>query len=221
MQVLLSIFQRDIAVAYRQKAELMQPLFFFIVVVSLFPLAVGPNPDMLQRIGPGVIWVAAILSLLMGMDRVFKDDYVDGTLEQYVIAKAPLYAVLSVKVIAHWAMQIVPLLLVSPLLAMFVNMSLDMYWALLLTLVLGTPLVSFVGAIGVALTLNLQRSGVLLALILLPIFVPLLIFATSAIDSASMQLPYAPQLAIIAAMLLFSMALSPVAISYSIKVSLN
>lgn len=216
---LWAVFKRDVAIAYRQKAELAQPLFFFVLVVSLFPLAVGPNLDTLQRIGPGVIWVAAILALLMGMDRVFRDDYNDGSLEQYMLAPIPLSFVIVAKIFAHWLMQIGPLLLISPLLALFLNLSFDMYVAMVATLIIGTPLVSFVGAIGVSLTLGLQRSGVLLMLILLPIFIPLLIFATSAIDSASMQLSYLPQLAIIASLFLFAAALSPMAIAYAIRVS--
>lgn len=221
MVALKSVFMKDIALAYRQRAELMQPLLFFVLVITLFPLAIGPSPETLQRIGGGVVWVAAILSLLLGMERMFRDDFADGTLEQYMLSPTPLYMIVVVKVLAHWLMHIVPLFLISPLLALFLNLTFDMYVALMLTLLLGTPLISFVGAIGVALTVGLHRGGVLLALLLIPIFIPLLIFATSAIESASMLLPYHPQLAIIAALLLFSVALSPMAIAYSLKVSQN
>jgi heme exporter protein B len=200
---------------------LMQPLMFFVLVITLFPLAIGPSPETLQRIGGGVVWVAAILSLLLGMERMFRDDYADGSLEQYILSPTPLYMIVVVKVLTHWLMHIVPLFLISPLLALFLNLTFDMYVALMLTLLLGTPLISFVGAIGVALTVGLHRGGVLLALLLIPIFIPLLIFATSAIESASMLLTYHPQLAIIAALLLFSVALSPMAIAYSLKVSQN
>lgn len=221
MVALKAVFLKDLALAYRQRAELMQPLMFFVLVITLFPLAIGPNLDTLQRIGGGVIWVAAILSLLLGMERMFRDDYADGSLEQYMLSPTPLYMIVVVKVFTHWLMHIVPLFLISPLLAVFLNLTMDMYVALMLTLLLGTPLISFVGAIGVALTVGLHRGGVLLALLLIPIFIPLLIFATSAIESASMLLPYHPQLAIIAALLLFSVALSPMAIAYSLKVSQN
>lgn len=221
MVALQSVFLKDVALAYRQRAELMQPLMFFVLVITLFPLAVGPSPETLQRIGGGVIWVAAILSLLLGMERMFRDDFADGSLEQYMLSPTPLYMIVVVKVLTHWLMHIVPLFLISPLLALFLNLTFDMYVALMLTLLLGTPLISFVGAIGVALTVGLHRGGVLLALLLIPIFIPLLIFATSAIESASMLLPYHAQLAIIAALLLFSVALSPMAISYSLKVSQN
>ncbi|WP_339769352.1 heme exporter protein CcmB [uncultured Paraglaciecola sp.] len=216
-----AIFRRDLALAYRQRSELMQPMMFFILVISLFPLGIGPNPDILQKVGPGVIWVAAILSSLLGMERLFKDDYNDGSLEQIMLSATPLPIVALVKVFAHWLTSIVPLLLLSPLLALFLNLTEDMYWALLCTLLLGTPLLSLVGAIAVGLTLGLNRGGVLLALLLLPVFIPLLIFATAAVEAASLQLPYNAQLAIIGAMLLISLAMAPFAIAYALRVSQN
>ena len=216
-----AIFRRDLALAYRQRSELMQPMMFFILVISLFPLGIGPNPDILQKVGPGVIWVAAILSSLLGMERLFKDDYNDGSLEQIMLSATPLPIVALVKVFAHWLTSIVPLLILSPLLALFLNLTEDMYWALLCTLLLGTPLLSLVGAIAVGLTLGLNRGGVLLALLLLPVFIPLLIFATAAVEAASLQLPYNAQLAIIGAMLLISLAMAPFAIAYALRVSQN
>ncbi|AMJ97477.1 heme ABC transporter permease [Alteromonas macleodii] len=221
MSLYQGIFKRDMQVAFKQKAELVQPLMFLLMVVTLFPLGVSPSPDTLQRIGPGVIWIAAILSSLMAMERLFRDDFQDGSLEQYMLSGMPLPAVSAVKVAAHWLVSFVPLLLLSPLLAMFLNLTVDMYIALVLTLLLGTPLLSLIGAIAVGLTVGLQKGGVLLALLLIPVFIPLLIFATSAVDSAALQLPYYAQLAIIAAMLLLAAALAPFAIAYSLKVSQN
>ncbi len=221
MRLLTGVFKRDIAIAFRQLGELAQPLMFLLIVITLFPLGVGPGPETLQRIGPGVIWIAAILSSLMGMERLFRDDFADGSLEQLMLSGTPLWAVVSIKVLCHWLVSFLPLLLLSPLLAMFLNLTLDMYWALVLTLLLGTPLLSLVGAIAVGLTVGLQRGGLLLALLLLPVFIPLLIFATSAVDSAALQLPYSAQLAIMGAMLLMAMALSPFAIAYAIRVSQN
>lgn len=218
---LKAIFSRDLALAYRQRSELMQPMMFFILVISLFPLGIGPNPATLQKVGPGVIWVAAILSSLLGMERLFKDDYNDGSLEQIMLSATPLPFVVLVKVFTHWLTSILPLLLLSPLLALFLNLTEPMYWALLSTLLLGTPLLSLVGAIAVGLTLGLNRGGVLLALLLLPVFIPLLIFATAAVEAASLQLPYTAQLAIIGAMLLISLALAPFAIAYALRVSQN
>ena len=221
MSLYQGIFKRDMHIAFNQKAELVQPLMFLLMVVTLFPLGVSPSPDTLQRIGPGVIWIAAILSSLMAMERLFRDDFQDGSLEQYMLSGLALPAVSAVKVAAHWLVSFVPLLLLSPLLAMFLNLTVDMYIALVLTLLLGTPLLSLIGAIAVGLTVGLQKGGVLLALLLIPVFIPLLIFATSAVDSAALQLPYYPQLAIIAAMLLLAAALAPFAIAYSLKVSQN
>jgi heme exporter protein B len=218
---LLALLKRDLALAYRQRAELLQPMMFFLLVISLFPLGIGPGPETLQKVGPGVIWVAAILASLLGMERLFRDDYQDGTLEQLILSTTPLPMVALIKVFAHWLSSIVPLLILSPLLALFLNLSEAMYWALLQTLLLGTPLLSVVGAIAVGLTVGLNRGGVLLALLLLPMFIPLLIFATSAVEAASMQLEYNAQLAIIAAMLLLSLALAPFAIAYALRVSQN
>lgn len=219
--LLLGIFKRDMQIAFQQKAELVQPLMFLVMVVTLFPLGVSPSPETLQRIGPGVIWIAAILSSLLGMERLFRDDFIDGSLEQYTLSGMSLPAVATVKVLAHWLVSFVPLLILSPLLAMFLNLSTDMFIALMLTLLIGTPLLSLIGAIAVGLTVGLARGGLLLALLLIPVFIPLLIFATSAVDSAALQLPYHPQLAIIGAMLLLAAAAAPFAIAYSLKVSQN
>ena len=219
--LLLGIFKRDMQIAFQQKAELVQPLMFLLMVVTLFPLGVSPSPETLQRIGPGVIWIAAILSSLLGMERLFRDDFIDGSLEQYTLSGMSLAAVATVKVLAHWLVSFVPLLILSPLLAMFLNLSTDMFIALMLTLLIGTPLLSLIGAIAVGLTVGLARGGLLLALLLIPVFIPLLIFATSAVDSAALQLPYHPQLAIIGAMLLLAAAAAPFAIAYSLKVSQN
>jgi heme exporter protein B len=218
---LLAVLQRDLALAYRKRAEMLQPMMFFILVISLFPLGIGPGPQILQKVGPGVIWVAAILSSLLGMERLFKEDFQDGSLEQMILSATPLPLVALVKVFAHWLTTIVPLVILSPLLALFLNLTEAMYWALLLTLLLGTPLLSLVGAIAVALTVGLNRGGVLLALLLLPVFIPLLIFATSAVDAAALQLPYTAQLAMIGAMLLLSLAMAPFAIAYALRVSQN
>jgi len=166
MSLYQGIFKRDMQVAFKQKAELVQPLMFLLMVVTLFPLGVSPSPDTLQRIGPGVIWIAAILSSLMAMERLFRDDFQDGSLEQYMLSGMALPAVSVVKVAAHWLVSFVPLLLLSPLLAMFLNLTVDMYIALVLTLILGTPLLSLIGAIAVGLTVGLQKGGVLLALLL-------------------------------------------------------
>ena len=216
---IMSVMKRDLVLAFRQKAELLQPLLFFVMVITLFPLGIGPGPDTLQKIGPGVIWVAAILSSLLGMDKLFRDDFNDGSLEQLQLSNISLSWAMFVKVLVHWCVSFLPLLFISPLLALFLNLTTPMYWSLVFTLVLGTPLLSLVGAIAVALTVGLQRGGVLLSLLLLPVFIPLLIFATSAVESAALGLNYLPQIAIIGAMLCFAIAITPFAISYAIRVS--
>jgi len=215
----MSVMKRDLVLAFRQKAELLQPLLFFVMVITLFPLGIGPGPETLQKIGPGVIWVAAILSSLLGMDKLFRDDFNDGSLEQLQLSNISLSWGMFVKVLVHWCVSFLPLLFISPLLALFLNLTTPMYWSLVFTLVLGTPLLSLVGAIAVALTVGLQRGGVLLSLLLLPVFIPLLIFATSAVESAALGLNYLPQIAIIGAMLCFAIAITPFAISYAIRVS--
>ncbi|QCZ94358.1 heme exporter protein CcmB [Salinimonas iocasae] len=213
------VFKRDLALAFRQKGELLQPVIFLLIVVCLFPIGVGPGPEILQRISPGVIWIAAILSGLLGMERLFKDDYHDGTLEQLILSGLPLSGIALSKVLTHWLVSFLPIICLSPVLAMFLNMSLPMYKALIITLLLGTPLLSLIGAIATALTVGLQRGSLLVSLLLLPVFIPLLIFATSAVESAAMQLSYAPQVAIISAMTCLALASAPFAISYALKVS--
>lgn len=218
---LYAVFKRDMLLAFRQRSELLQPLMFFALVITLFPLGVGPGPQVLQKIGPGVIWVAALLSALLGLERLFRDDFSDGTLEQLMICGCPMSLVVLVKVCGHWLVSILPLLFISPLLALFLNLTVDMYWALLLTLLIGTPLLSLVGGIGVALTVGVRKGNVLLSLLLLPLFVPLLIFATAAVDAAALHLPYNGQLALLASLLLLAIGLAPLATAYALKVSQN
>lgn len=216
-----AMLKRELILAFRHRGEMLQPLIFLLLVVSLFPLGVGPGPSMLQKMGAGVIWIAALLSSLMGLEKLLRDDWQDGWLEQVMLCPIPLELCVLVKVTAHWLISIVPLLLLSPLLALFLNLTLDMYVALFLTLILGTPLISLVGAIGVSLTLGLNKGGILLALLLLPLFIPLLIFATSSVDAAALQLSYNGQLAFIGAMFLLALGLAPFAIAYGLRVSQN
>lgn len=221
MSVFWAVFKRDYTLAFRQNAELLQPVLFCLLVVTLFPLGIGPSPQTLQKVGPGIIWVAALLSSLLALEKLFKQDFQDGSLEQLVLTPYPLPLLALAKVLVHWLASALPLILLSPLLAMFLNLTTNMYWALLLTLILGTPLMSLIGAIAVALTAGLNKGGTLLGLLLLPVYIPLLIFATSAVQSASLNLPYVGQLAFIGAMLLLALALAPFAVAHAIKVSQN
>ena len=221
MQVFWAVFKRDWVLAFRQNAEFLQPVLFCLLVVTMFPLGIGPSPQTLQKVGPGIIWVAAVLASLLALEKLFKQDFLDGSLEQLVLTPKSLPLLALAKVLVHWVVSSLPLLLLSPLLALFLNLTWNMYWALLFTLVLGTPLMSLVGAIAVALTSGLNKGGTLLGLLLLPVYIPLLIFATSAVESASLNLPYSAQLAIIGAMLMLALALAPFAVAYAIKVSQN
>ena len=173
-----ALLARELRLAWRSGAEILNPLWFFLIVITLFPFGVGAAPQLLAQIAPGVVWVAALLAALLVMDRLFRDDWQDGSLEQLMLLPTPLVAVVLVKGVAHWMMSGLPLLIVSPLAALLLGMSLHDAGVLALTLLLGTPTLSFLGAVGVGLTVGLKRGGVLLSLLVLPLAVPLLIFAT-------------------------------------------
>ncbi|QUM88300.1 heme exporter protein CcmB [Moritella sp. 36] len=219
--VFIQVIKRELITAFRRKSDILNPLWFFIIVITLFPLGIGPEPNLLLRIAPGVIWVAALLSALLSMERLFRDDFLDGSLEQLMLTETPLGVIVSAKVVAHWLLTGLPILFVSPLLAVFLSLDANTFMATFITLLLGTPVLSFVGAIGVALTVGLRKGGVLLSLLILPLFIPVLIFATSAIDAASFGVSYSGPVAILGAMLVASVTLSPFAIAASLRVSLS
>lgn len=214
-------FARDFILALRQKIDVINPLFFYVLVISLFPIGVGPEPNLLQRIAPGVIWVAALLATLLGVEKLFKQDYLDGTLEQLILSPVPLSAVATAKICAHWCTTGLPMILVSPLLAAFLSLSDDALLAVVVTLLVATPLLSIIAAIGGALTVGLQKGGVLISLLVLPLNIPVLIFATSAIDNANFGGNYAGQIAVLGAMLLLALMLGPFAVAASLKVSVS
>lgn len=220
-QLWRSVLVKDLRIAARRRSDALNPLLFLLMVVTLFPLGIGPGPDILARIAPGIIWVAALLATLLGLDRLFKDDYNDGSLEQLCLLPQPLAFTLTAKVAAHWLLSGLPLVILSPLLALLLNLPLDAWWALALTLLLGTPALSALGAIGAALTLQLQRGGSLVSLILLPLFIPLLIFATSAVENAGMGLAVQGQLAILAAISVLTVTLAPLAMAAAVRMSMN
>lgn len=220
-QAFFTLLQRDLKIAVRHRGDIFNPLLFFIMVVTLFPLGIGPEPQMLARVAPGIIWVAALLASMLSLERLFKADFSDGSLEQMLLSPQPLSILVLAKVLAHWILTGVPLTIIAPLLAVLLNLDTNSYGALIATLTLGTPVLSLLGAIGVALTVGLRKGGVLLSLLILPLYIPVLIFATSAIDAAGMNLPYDGQLAIIGAMLIGSLTLAPFAIGASLRVSTN
>ncbi|OQP32449.1 heme exporter protein CcmB [Pantoea latae] len=217
----LRVIQRELRIAFRSGAEVVNPLWFFLIVITLFPLGIGPEPQQLARIAPGVVWVAALLSSLLALERLFRDDFLDGSLEQLLLLPTPLPVTVLGKVIAHWLVTGLPLILLSPLAALLLSLDFNSWLAMALTLLLGTPTFSFLGAIGVALTVGLRRGGVLLSLLVLPLAVPVLIFASAAIEAASQGLPIGGYLAILGAMLTASATLAPFATAAALRIALH
>jgi heme exporter protein B len=219
--VFLPLLRRDLLLAFRRRSEVLQPLIFLLVVVSLFPLGVGPGPQILGRIAVGVIWIAALLATVLSLDSLFRSDFEDGSLEQLVVSGQPLALVALAKVFAHWLVAGLPLVLLSPLLAVWMNLGEGGMAVLVISLALGTPILSLLGAIGSALTVSLRGGGQLLSLLVFPLYVPILIMATSAVTSATEGLPYQGQLGLIAAGLVAALTLAPWAIAAALKLSLE
>jgi heme exporter protein B len=217
----LAIIRRDLLLAFRRRAEMINPLLFFILVITLFPLGIGAQPNLLQAIAPGVIWVAALLAAMLSLDSLFRSDFDDGSLEQMLLSPHPASLLVLAKVIAHWLVTGLPLLLVAPLLAVFLGLPNHALGVLLLTLLLGTPVLSLIGAIGVALTVGLRRGGMILSLLVLPLYVPVLIFAGNAVQMAAGGLPVDAQISILIAMLLLALVLAPWPTAAALKMSIN
>ena len=219
--ILFTIIRRELAIAFRKPAEILNPLWFFLMIITLFPLLMGPNPELLGKIAPGIAWVAALLSALLSFERLFKDDYLDGSLEQLMLLPVGLPQVALAKVLAHWLLTGLPLLLLSPIAAVLLSLEMHVWWALVLTLLLGTPILSCLGAIGVALTVGLRKGGTLLSLLILPLFLPVLIFAAAVLEAATLNMGYSGQLAIIGAILAITLTFSPFAIAGALRISLQ
>jgi len=217
----VALLRRDFLLAYRRRAELLQPLVFLLVVVTLFPLGVGPSPDLLANIAPGVIWIAALLATVLSLDSLFRSDFEDGTLEQMVLSGQSLALIALARTVAHWLVAGLPIVLLSPLLAMWMNLPDEGLLILIESLAIGTPVLSLIGAIGGALTVSLKRGGQLLSLLVFPLYVPLLILATSAVSSAVVGLPYNGQLGLMIAGLIASLTLAPFATAAALKLSLS
>ena len=221
MVTLGHFIQRELCLLARQKADWLNPVLFFIIVLSLFPLGVGPEPNLLQLMAPGIVWIAALLSVLLAAERLFKDDFRNGVIEQLVAAKEPLLSFVLAKLITNWLSTGLPLLIVSPLVALLLNLDTPAFIAMALTLTLGTPLLSLLSVLGAALTVSADKGGILLALLILPLYIPLLIFASAAVEAASMALPYHGQLGVMLAMLLFALALIPMAVQSALKLNVS
>ena len=216
-----AVLKRDLMLAYRKKSDLFNPLIFFLMVATLFPLGVSPEPDFLAQVAPGVVWVAALLATLLSMDSLFRSDFEDGTLEQTLLSPQPLFVVVLAKVFAHWMMSGLPLTLLAPLLGVMLFLPADGMSGLMLSLLLGTPTLSLVGAIGAALTVGLRKGGVLISLLVLPLYIPVLIFGTSAVQAAVTGLPLAGFLALLGAILALGLVLAPLAIGAALRISIS
>ena len=215
------LLKRDLMLAFRHRGELANPLLFFLMIVTLFPLGVSPEPALLGRIAPGVIWIAALLAAMFSLESLFRSDFDDGALEQMLLSPHPLPVLVLAKVLAHWLVSGLPMLLLAPLLGIFLAMSSSGIAALELTLAVGTPLLSLIGAIGVALTVGLRRGGVLLTLLIMPLYIPVLIFATNAVTAAAAGMPIAGQLYFLASLLVLALSLAPLAIAAALRISVS
>ena len=215
------VLRRDLRLALRRKAEWLGAVFFFVLVAALFPLAIGPEPATLRLIGPGVLWVAALLASMLSLNRLFEADHQDGCLEQLVLSAAPLSWLVTAKLLAHWLISGLPLVLLSPLLGLQFGLGPEALGILALTLLIGTPVLSLLGAIGAALTLGVRGGGVLQSLLLLPLYVPVLVFGTGAMDAQMRGLGAEAHVSVMLALLLGSAAFSPWACAAALRLAME
>jgi heme exporter protein B len=220
-QVFLAVMQRDLQVALRQKSEVLMTLFFFVMVASLFPLGIGPEAVLLQRMAPGILWVGALLAAVLALPRLFASDHADGSLEQMLLAPAPLWVLVAGKVAAHWLLTGLPLVLMAPVLGLQFQLDTPALGLLTATLLLGTPVLSLVGAIGAALTLGVRGAGVLLALLILPLYIPVLIFGAGAVEAEAAGLSASGHLSLLGAMLMLSAVFAPWACTAGLRISME
>ncbi len=221
IRALLAVVRRDLLLAMRQRGDVANVLLFFVIVVTMVPLGVGPDKDTLRLIAPGVVWVAALLSAILSLGRLFALDYADGTLEQIMLSGQPLSLAILGKIAAHWLTTGAPITLLSALLAMMFDMSADSGAALVASLLLGTPSLSLIGAVGAALTLGLRGAGVLVTLLVLPLYVPVLIFGAGAVDAVAGGLSPQSHLMLLGGLSLGAGALAPWAIGAALRVSVE
>jgi heme exporter protein B len=215
------VVYRDLLLAWRRRGDVATALLFFLIVTSLFPLGVGAEPNLLRAIAPGVIWVSALLSSMLSLRRLFESDYDDGTLDQLVLGAAPLGVVAAAKALAHWLAAGLPLALIAPLIALQYDRAGELFGVLALSLLLGTPVLSLIGAIGAALTLGLRGGGVLLSLLVLPLYVPVLIIGAGSVEMAAAGLAPSGQLLLLAALLVVAAVFAPWAIAAALRISLE
>lgn len=215
------IFKRDVVLAMRRRADFLTVLFFFIIVVSLFPLGVGPQIDTLRLIAPGVVWVAALLAAMLSLGRLFYNDYLDGTLEQLLLAPQPLSVLVAGKILAHWLVSGVPLVLIAPVMGLQFDLSGEALVVLVVALLLGTPILSLIGAIGAALTLGLRGGGVLISLLILPLYIPVLVFGSGAVEATVSGIGAQAHLSLLGAGLVLALIFAPWATAVALRISID
>lgn len=217
----MATLRRDLLLAFRRRGDFANPMIFFLIVCSLFPLGIGPNPQQLASMAPGILWIVALLACLLSTDAMFRSDYDDGSLEQMILSPVSLYLQVLAKTMAHWMLTGLPLALLSPLLAVLLQLPAHAIPALMLSLLVGSAVLSLIGAIGAALTVGLRKGGVLLSLIILPLYIPVLIFGVASVEAAVNEFSYSGLLAVLGAFLALALTLSPLAIAASVKISVD
>lgn len=215
------VISRDLTLAMRRRADVLTILMFFVMVVSLFPLAVGSEPDLLRKMAPGVVWVAALLASMLSLGRMFSADYLDGTLEQMLLVPQSLSMLVLSKIIAHWMLSGLPLVCIAPVLGLQFDMTGEALLVLVVALLLGTPVLSMIGAIGAALTLGLRGGGVLVSLLVLPLCIPVLIFGTGAVAAVTGGVSAAANLSLLGAFLLMSLLFTPWVAAQALRISME
>jgi len=216
-----AVATRDLLIAARRRSDVLTTFFFFVIVVSLFPLGVGPQPDTLREIAPGVVWVAALLAAMLSLARMFGADHADGALEQLVLMPQPLTLLVLAKILAHWLTTGLPLVLIAPLLGLQFDLPGDALATLLWSLLIGTPALSLIGAVGAALTLGVRGGGALTALLVLPLYVPVLVFGAGAVTASATGMGAAGHLSLLAAMSLAALVFAPWATAMALRISLE
>ena len=216
-----ALLVREAKLINRKKSELMNPLFFFLLVTSLFPFGVSPEPELLAQIAPGVIWVCALLAVMLSLDVLYREDFDDGSLVQMIVSGASPVSIVMAKAITNWLFTALPLIVMSPLIGILLNLDNDAIPAMMLSLLLGTPTMCFIAAIGMSLTVGLRRGGVLLSLIVLPLYIPILIFGARAVNAAAMGHDYTGQLLYLASGLVLTVSLAPWAAGAALKISIS
>jgi heme exporter protein B len=219
--VMAALLRREVSVAMRQKGEVLTPLVFFVVVASLFPLGVGPESALLLRMAPGVLWVSALLAAMLSLQRLFATDHADGSLEQMALSSTPLGLLVAAKALAHFLLSGLPLVLMAPVLGLQFGLESRSLGILMLTLLLGTPTLSLIGSIGAALTLGVRGAGVLLSLLILPLYIPVLIFGAGAVEADAAGLGFNGHLSLLAALLVLSIFFAPMATKTALRISLE